>query len=549
MPPALAGLPDYSDASEAELLSMLHDRDELAFVEVYRRTLPAAHGVARRLLSHTSDIEGALRGVYAELWLSPPRIDTPLTQQVRARCFAIAAGILHHRGAAPAKPSVATVVGGLPPATVHHLTAAERTLATMSERTRRAVVLAHDAGVASLDQDDPEAADRLEAALLALSDPVGLPDATEPSGVAGLADSVLGLLPPGGAVQVADAIRGDRRLVQIEALLRRARRRLESLPPTPNTTQRVLAAVLAGPAVPPVAAPAQSPVRPHGVGLIAASIVLVLVAGIVSVFSGPPERPQAAVAQASAAQPAVNPAPVAPREPNPARPRPRRPRIVPPTLRDAHAAPPAAPPVRVTIPKMQVRKRLVGLSILNDGTLAAPEDFDAPGWYREGVTPGDQGPAVIVGHVDSTDGPAVFFKLETLKAGDKAYVKRADGTTVTFVVDRVERYAKDNFPTQQVYGPTPGAELRLITCGGAFDNTTLSYDDNVVAYAHMQQPTSKAKAHKPPNQKRANGRSNGGRDDAAGTYDHLGRLRTSDDHKDRQRQSGGREAAEPAAGA
>ena len=146
---------------------------------------------------------------------------------------------------------------------------------------------------------------------------------------------------------------------------------------------------------------------------------------------------------------------------------------------------PAPPPVRLRIPRMHVDERLVGLRVQADGTLASPADFDDPGWYRDGVAPGDRGPAVIVGHVDSFDGPAVFFKLETLRPGDQARVRRADGTTVIFVVDRVERFAKDSFPTEQVYGATKGPELRLITCGGGFNETTRHYDDNVVAFASL----------------------------------------------------------------
>ncbi|CAN5681234.1 hypothetical protein BH24ACT14_BH24ACT14_21080 [soil metagenome] len=141
--------------------------------------------------------------------------------------------------------------------------------------------------------------------------------------------------------------------------------------------------------------------------------------------------------------------------------------------------------MRLRIARMDVNERLVGLRVQADGTLASPADFDDPGWYRDGVAPGDRGPAVIVGHVDSFDGPAIFFKLSRLRPGDKARIRRADGTRVTFVVDRVERFAKDDFPTEQVYGPTKRPELRLITCGGGFNETTRHYDDNVVAFASL----------------------------------------------------------------
>jgi sortase (surface protein transpeptidase) len=100
-----------------------------------------------------------------------------------------------------------------------------------------------------------------------------------------------------------------------------------------------------------------------------------------------------------------------------------------------------------------------------------------------GPVPGDPGPAVIAGHVDSRAGPAVFFRLRELRPGDKVTVRRSDGRAVAFTVDEVDRYPKDAFPTSAVYGPAPGSELRLITCGGSFDAAKRSYRDNVVVYA------------------------------------------------------------------
>ena len=105
------------------------------------------------------------------------------------------------------------------------------------------------------------------------------------------------------------------------------------------------------------------------------------------------------------------------------------------------------------------------------------------GWYTGSPRPGAIGSAIIVGHVDSYQGDGIFFRLDTLSPGDKVYVKRADGTTVMFAVTRVQKYLKDEFPTSAVYGPTPDAELRLITCGGTFDSTTGHYLSNIVVYA------------------------------------------------------------------
>jgi LPXTG-site transpeptidase (sortase) family protein len=142
-------------------------------------------------------------------------------------------------------------------------------------------------------------------------------------------------------------------------------------------------------------------------------------------------------------------------------------------------------PVGLRIPAIGVdATSLVPLAIIPaTGELAAPERFEQTGWYAAGPVPGEPGPAVIAAHVDSRAGPAVFFRLKELKAGDKVYVPRSDGITVTFAVTGVERYPKNAFPTQQVHGPTPDRALRLITCGGAFDYAKRSYRDNIVVYA------------------------------------------------------------------
>lgn len=147
---------------------------------------------------------------------------------------------------------------------------------------------------------------------------------------------------------------------------------------------------------------------------------------------------------------------------------------------------PASDPVSLRIPSIGVRaSQLVGLAYTKAGELEVPKDFNTPGWFTPGPSPGQLGPAVIAGHVDSKAGPAVFFKLGALKPGAKVFVGRKDGTTATFSVDRVERYPKDQFPTDKVYGPTNRAELRLITCGGTFDRAIGHYRDNIVAYAHL----------------------------------------------------------------
>ncbi|SEL77133.1 Sortase family protein [Blastococcus sp. DSM 46786] len=145
----------------------------------------------------------------------------------------------------------------------------------------------------------------------------------------------------------------------------------------------------------------------------------------------------------------------------------------------------AASPVRVRLPAIGVDSPLVELGVDGVGALEPPADHTRAGWFAGGPAPGAVGPSVIAGHVDSRDGPAVFFRLDELVAGDEVLVDQADGTTVRFTVTGAERFPKDRFPTREVYGPTPRAELRLITCGGEFDAATGSYRDNVVVWARL----------------------------------------------------------------
>jgi len=117
-----------------------------------------------------------------------------------------------------------------------------------------------------------------------------------------------------------------------------------------------------------------------------------------------------------------------------------------------------------------------------NGALQPPKRFGRAGWYVDGTAPGDIGPAVIAGHVDSKAGPAVFYRLRELTAGDKIEVVRG-GRVLRFTVTRTVWYPKNKFPSAQVYGPTPDRQLRLITCGGVFDHKLRSYKDNLVVYA------------------------------------------------------------------
>lgn len=153
------------------------------------------------------------------------------------------------------------------------------------------------------------------------------------------------------------------------------------------------------------------------------------------------------------------------------------------TLAAARAHAEMATPARVRIPSIAVDSALLLLGVDDTGALLPPDDFGQAGWFPGGPVPGDVGPAVIAGHVDSYVGPAVFFRLRELTAGDVILLDRTDGTTIRFTVTATHRYPKNDFPTEQVYGPTPRAELRLITCGGAFDRSARSYLDNIVVTA------------------------------------------------------------------
>jgi hypothetical protein len=148
------------------------------------------------------------------------------------------------------------------------------------------------------------------------------------------------------------------------------------------------------------------------------------------------------------------------------------------------AAPaPVASPVSLTIPLIGVRTNLITLGLARGGAMQVPSSTTVAGWYTGSPRPGSIGSAIVVGHIDSETGPGVFYRLSELRSGDDVFVKRADGTTAEFRVTSIQTYLKDQFPTEEVYGPTPDAELRLITCGGAFDSATGHYLSNIVVYA------------------------------------------------------------------
>ncbi|MEV0153285.1 class F sortase [Micromonospora sp. NPDC050686] len=162
---------------------------------------------------------------------------------------------------------------------------------------------------------------------------------------------------------------------------------------------------------------------------------------------------------------------------------------------DVPGAGPAGPaplarsaPTTISIPRIGVQAEIMSLGTNPDGTVQVPPLDDAlkAGWYEPGASPGETGNTVIVGHVDSAKiGPAVFFNLGALQPGDTITVARQDGRSVTFTVDQVASVPKTQFPADQVYGPNDQAGLRVVTCGGTFDQAAGSYLNNIVVYATM----------------------------------------------------------------
>jgi Sortase domain len=145
-------------------------------------------------------------------------------------------------------------------------------------------------------------------------------------------------------------------------------------------------------------------------------------------------------------------------------------------------------PVSVTIPAIGVRSNLLHLGLNANGTIQVPSlttSADEAAWYKYSVTPGQTGTSVIEGHVDSYQGPAVFFRLGALRPGNLIDVRLADGITAVFRVTGVREYAKDKFPANTIFGPADYAALRVITCGGDFDTATGHYLSSVVVFATL----------------------------------------------------------------
>lgn len=155
---------------------------------------------------------------------------------------------------------------------------------------------------------------------------------------------------------------------------------------------------------------------------------------------------------------------------------------------------PRSAPVTLRIPAIDLEaefEKQLGLN--DDGTIEVPDSYEAVGWYQYGPTPGELGPAVVLGHVDSYQGPAVFYSLGQLTSGDKIYIDRADGSVATFIVERLERHEQDDFPTREVYSDLDYAGLRLITCSGIYSRVTKRYSHNLIVFARLLMTESQEK--------------------------------------------------------
>ena len=146
---------------------------------------------------------------------------------------------------------------------------------------------------------------------------------------------------------------------------------------------------------------------------------------------------------------------------------------------------PKSDPIQLKIPDIAIDINLITVGKNPDNTLEVPKDAQVPAWYRLSPTPGELGPSIIVGHVDSPRGPAIFWKLNQLKTDQIIEVTRSDNSSARFRVTEVKQFEQNAFPTEEVYGTIRHAGLRLITCGGVFNRTTQSYSHNTVVFAEL----------------------------------------------------------------
>jgi hypothetical protein len=144
-------------------------------------------------------------------------------------------------------------------------------------------------------------------------------------------------------------------------------------------------------------------------------------------------------------------------------------------------------PVSIRARSVRIDAPIHGIGNTPSGAIDVPtgERFNEAGWYDKGPTPGEYGPAVIVGHVDTGTGPSVFHKLSRLRPGNRVEITRADGSVAVFEVNSVKRFDRDNLPADEVFGDFSRPALRLITCGGRWVGGTTGYADNIVVFASL----------------------------------------------------------------
>jgi sortase family protein len=142
-------------------------------------------------------------------------------------------------------------------------------------------------------------------------------------------------------------------------------------------------------------------------------------------------------------------------------------------------------PCRIAIPSIHVDAKVIRLGLNPDGTLEVPTDFSLTGWWAGGTQPGEAGPAVVVGHIDSKSGPAVFYRLRKLKPGAMVKIWRAGESMVRYRVTGMTEVPKNDFPSKRVYGDLSYPGLRLVTCGGAFNSAIGHYVDNIIVFGRV----------------------------------------------------------------
>jgi sortase (surface protein transpeptidase) len=146
-------------------------------------------------------------------------------------------------------------------------------------------------------------------------------------------------------------------------------------------------------------------------------------------------------------------------------------------------------PIKITIPSLGVNTKVGTLGLQPDHQVMVPTNTRVVGWYKDGPPPGQIGSAVILGHVDSTQGPGAFFALKSMKAGARINLVLADGAVTVFAVTKVVQYSKSSFPDRLVYGSNGTRALQLVTCGGTFDHATGHYESNIVVFSHLVSAT------------------------------------------------------------